>query len=467
MAASTQWRVRCLSNSLGAMSDYYLGLAEIEMAADFGGSNLCYSGTPGASTGSNPERAFDGVTNSPTNEWKGYGWSQHWIGYTLPTLIEIVEFRLWPCVSTIYSSPTLMAFEYNDGENWVISWIGYSGTWTPGVVKTFRKPNLGLAPQRWWALNVVTTQGMGDEPNARYGGELVNLYMREIPGGTNLSDDPMKGGGNAWDNATEFDNFEPKNVFDEESVMLGEDVNYWYYSHSGAESILYYDFGAGNAKQITEMSFVRIGGAGVQYSPQDVRVLKSADGTNWLVHSTHKVENDDYNFSTGLATIGAVSELDTEAEVAVGIDDAAIAFIIAVGAGMARIYADRVMETTVSVGTGDITVAGAVAGFQAFDGVLEVGDTFDYAVFAVDTVGRPTGAWETGRATYTATNTIERTEVHESSNGDDAVDFAAGTKQIILSHNARSANDHVKLTQAEYDGLVTKDADTFYYIVEE
>lgn len=104
---------------------------------------------------------------------------------------------------------------------------------------------------------------------------------------------------------------------------------------------------------------------------------------------------------------------------------------------MARVYADRVMETTTSTGTGPVTLEGAVTGYQAFGSALVVGDTCDYAIFAVDENDAPTGAWETGRGTYSAAGVLTRTAVQDSSTGS-AVDFEAGTKFVMLSHNAVS-----------------------------
>ena len=47
---------------------------------------------------------------------------------------------------------------------------------------------------------------------------------------------------------------------------------------------------------------------------------------------------------------------------------------------MALLLKDRVKETTTTTGTGDITLAGAVAGFQAFSDVLSDADTTYYAI---------------------------------------------------------------------------------------
>lgn len=76
---------------------------------------------------------------------------------------------------------------------------------------------------------------------------------------------------------------------------------------------------------------------------------------------------------------------------------------------MALVLKDRVKETTTSTGTGTITLAGAVAGFQSFS-VVGNGNTCYYAI-----VG-PT-EWEVGVGTYTSSGTtLSRDSVLESSN---------------------------------------------------
>lgn len=105
---------------------------------------------------------------------------------------------------------------------------------------------------------------------------------------------------------------------------------------------------------------------------------------------------------------------------------------------MSRIYADRVMETTTSTGTGDIALSAAVPGFQRFSAVMVVGDTCEYSIFETDAAGTPTGAWETGLGTYSATNTLTRSVVQGSSNAGAAVNFASGFKWVMLSENAQT-----------------------------
>lgn len=100
---------------------------------------------------------------------------------------------------------------------------------------------------------------------------------------------------------------------------------------------------------------------------------------------------------------------------------------------MAHITEDRILETTAVTGTGDATLLGAVAGFRTFASKMtSPADTCHYLIEAVDAGGVPTGAWELGRGTYSAANTLTRTTVIRSSNADAAVTFAAGTKRVAL-----------------------------------
>lgn len=100
---------------------------------------------------------------------------------------------------------------------------------------------------------------------------------------------------------------------------------------------------------------------------------------------------------------------------------------------MALIIEDRVMETSTTTGTGDFSLAGAVAGFRDFDSVMANGDTCYYLIEAVDANGVPTGDWETGLGTFNDTDTLVRTTVSRSSNSNAAVSFAAGTKRVTLA----------------------------------
>ena len=90
-------------------------------------------------------------------------------------------------------------------------------------------------------------------------------------------------------------------------------------------------------------------------------------------------------------------------------------------------YADRVQETFTTTGTGTLSLAGAVVGYQAFSAICSSGDTCYYA--ATDGTN-----WEVGLGTYTTSgDTLARTTILSSSNSGNAVNWAAGTKNIWLT----------------------------------
>lgn len=98
---------------------------------------------------------------------------------------------------------------------------------------------------------------------------------------------------------------------------------------------------------------------------------------------------------------------------------------------MALVLADRVRETTTTAGTGTVTLAGAVTGFQSF-AVIGNGNITYYTI-----AGQGTSEWEVGVGTYTsAGTTLARTTVLASSNSGSLVNFSAGTKDVFVTYPA-------------------------------
>ena len=96
---------------------------------------------------------------------------------------------------------------------------------------------------------------------------------------------------------------------------------------------------------------------------------------------------------------------------------------------MALVLADRVQETTATTGTGTVTLAGAVTGYQTFAAVGNGNSTY-YTIAG--------GAeWEVGIGTYTSSGTtLSRTTVLSSSNSGSLVNFSAGTKNVFVTYPA-------------------------------
>jgi hypothetical protein len=101
---------------------------------------------------------------------------------------------------------------------------------------------------------------------------------------------------------------------------------------------------------------------------------------------------------------------------------------------MAFVLADRVRETTTTTGTGSVTLAGAVTGFQTFAAIGNGNITY-YTI-----AGQGTSEWEVGIGTYTASGTtLSRDTVLASSNSGSLVNFSAGTKDVFCDYPAGRA----------------------------
>ena len=94
------------------------------------------------------------------------------------------------------------------------------------------------------------------------------------------------------------------------------------------------------------------------------------------------------------------------------------------------VFFDRVKETTTTVGTGAITLAGATSGFVSFASVMTVGGICYYCI-----QGQTPGEWETGIGTYSGTNTLTRTTPLAGSAAT-PVSFSAGIKDIFITVGA-------------------------------
>lgn len=99
---------------------------------------------------------------------------------------------------------------------------------------------------------------------------------------------------------------------------------------------------------------------------------------------------------------------------------------------MAFVVADRVRESSTTTGTGTMTLAGAVIGYQSFGSAIGAGNTTYYAI------SNPgVNEWEVGIGTV-GSGTLARTTVLASSTGV-AVDFTAGSKDVFVTYPAEGA----------------------------
>jgi hypothetical protein len=101
---------------------------------------------------------------------------------------------------------------------------------------------------------------------------------------------------------------------------------------------------------------------------------------------------------------------------------------------MPLVLKDRVKETTTTTGTGSVTLAGAVTGYQSFSVIGNTNTTY-YTI-----AGQTGSEWEVGIGTYSTTGpALARTTVLASSNSGSPVNFSAGTKDVWCDYPAGRA----------------------------
>ena len=103
---------------------------------------------------------------------------------------------------------------------------------------------------------------------------------------------------------------------------------------------------------------------------------------------------------------------------------------------MALVINDRVKESSTTTGTGTFNLAGVVSGFEGFVAGIGTTNTTYYTIF-----NQGTTEWEVGLGTVTdaATDTLSRDTIISSSNGDAAVNFTGGTKDVFCTLPASKA----------------------------
>jgi hypothetical protein len=99
---------------------------------------------------------------------------------------------------------------------------------------------------------------------------------------------------------------------------------------------------------------------------------------------------------------------------------------------MAFVVNDRVQETTSTIGTGSITLAGANTGFQSFSSGIGIGNETYYTI-------NGDNQWEVGIGSLTNATTLTRTTVITSSNSNSLVNFSVGTKNVFCTLPASDA----------------------------
>lgn len=98
--------------------------------------------------------------------------------------------------------------------------------------------------------------------------------------------------------------------------------------------------------------------------------------------------------------------------------------------------ADRVLETTTTTGTGNVTTLGATTGYQSINTAIGQNIYFYYEIRH-----QTLAEWELGIGYLSASTTLVRDQPRESTNGGALVNFSAGTKDVFVTIIADSFMD--------------------------
>ena len=112
---------------------------------------------------------------------------------------------------------------------------------------------------------------------------------------------------------------------------------------------------------------------------------------------------------------------------------------------MALVVKDRVRENSTTIGTGSLTLSGAVSGFQTFSTAIGNGNTTYYAIVNGT-------EWEVGLGTVSA-GALSRDTVLSSSTGS-KISLSAGTKDVFCTYPSsksvyRNGSDVAVLTSTD------------------
>jgi hypothetical protein len=276
------WRVYQYRNNTSQT-----GIAELEMAREPGGDNVCrtYQGgtasADGHYSGYDAFKAFDGVLNNGSNEWgvTGGANSEHWLQWDFGSgaAYKINEVRLAPMTDGPATPRTFEVQSSDDGSTWTREWIVlFDGTYTYGSLTTFTRPTPDDGSGAHQFIGIMNLKSALEKYHGGSAGSSLDFVCREFEmaataGGTNL----CTGGTGHW-----YPTSDPVSRLFDGNYTSPE-------AYNGApgckRAAIWYDFGSGNAETITEVRYTRGDTTNTNYgrAPGEGWLIYSDDGMSW------------------------------------------------------------------------------------------------------------------------------------------------------------------------------------------
>lgn len=120
---------------------------------------------------------------------------------------------------------------------------------------------------------------------------------------------------------------------------------------------------------------------------------------------------------------------------------------------MSSVQVDNRAGVSTTTGTGDYVISGSLSTHKAMVGGLTDGSQYSYYAKYSDSA---IAGFETGQGNWNAgSNTLVRTTIKTSSNGDAKVDWAAGEKTIFIVTDTESATDMSRMVESSTAKVMT------------
>lgn len=262
MAAHRYWRV--FNYRTRGDNGNFTGMSEMEWHATPGGPNIATGGTPlssGAFQAGSAATAYDGLESTIFQWNSGTG---RWIGYDFGAPVDIAEVAILPNKDAVTRSFGDFVVQYSDDNvTWVDDWYCSVIAYTLHVWHLFTRP----APSptsRYWRVRPLTMTSGGTLSAAE-------VEMRSSVGGADQT------GSGTPSARTTFGGNPVTLAFDNNPATI----------YSGVGGILpaewiCYDFGAGNDKNIAQISWTARPDGNEWQNPLTANVENSPNGVDWI-----------------------------------------------------------------------------------------------------------------------------------------------------------------------------------------
>lgn len=260
MAAHRYWRINIANVNNGSAAQ----IPELELRSAISGADQTGSGTASASsvqtTGREADKAFD---NSAGTTWTA-NTTASWLAYDFGAgnSKDIVEIAISTGAWNVDTLPLEFALEYSDdGSTWTNSFSISKAGWSASTTYTFSAPGAGPA-YRNWRLYSATLNGANVM-------SCAEMELRIATGGADQT-----GSGTATSDSN--------TVSHTASSAFDNSASTYWESNTALPHWIAYDFGSGNAKNVTQIAFTaRNDVNGPSQSPNAFDVQYGDNGVTW------------------------------------------------------------------------------------------------------------------------------------------------------------------------------------------